>query len=313
MTVELSGTYNGFNPAVLAGGSTQVLLEDAPVEAIRHIETESVDGDTAIVRRTDEISIDGAEPSVTEVRFAVDRETVEGGPAPDGADDVTSSEGLVFGLPVDPSSAEGTYDYWDQSTLQSAPLTFEGEDTLGGRDVYRYQSVSEGELADPSLLGLPATLPKAQLAALAPGLAGVLPADLLAALPSVLPSLPEEIPVTWTSRATALVDADRELGIPIAGGNTQEITGALDFGVTVVEVPFATIQIYSTDDDIQKQGDDVGSNASLLDLLGTVLPIVAAVLGVLLLLTALLLARRAARRGIDAPPPAERSIVATPA
>ncbi|MGY1753518.1 porin PorA family protein [Blastococcus sp. SYSU D01042] len=296
VTLEFEGTYNGINPAVLSGGATEVIATDVPITAVREVLSESVDGDTEIVLRRDTRTVGDAEPTVTEVRFAVDRETDEAGPAPEGADDVTDAEGLVFTLPIDPRPEDGVYEYWDQNTLQAAPVTFEGEEVFGGRDVYRYESVSEGELANPGALNLPTSLPKDVLAALAPGLDGLVSPELLAALPAVLPSLPAEIPIAWTSRTTTLVDADQELGATIAGGSTQEITGSLDLGVTTVDVPFATIDVYSTDDSIQDRGNTVADDARLLNLVGTVLPIVLTVLGVLLLVAALLLARRAATR-----------------
>ncbi|MGY2129530.1 porin PorA family protein [Blastococcus sp. SYSU DS0617] len=296
VTLEFEGTYDGINPGVLTGSSTEVLAEDVPIEATRNVLAESVDGDHEIVRRTDERSIGDGDPAKTVVRFNVDRETAEAGPAPEGAEDVTDAEGLVFTLPVDPAPEDGVYEYWDQYTMQATPLTFEGEDTLGGRDVYRYRSVAEGELADPPSLGLPSFLPKAQLAALAPGLEGLVAPELLAALPAVLPSLPTSIPIEWTSRTTTLVDADQELGATIAGGSTQEVTGSLDLGVTTVDVPFATIDIYSTDESIETRGDQVADDSQLLKLVGTILPIVLLVLGLLALVAALLLARRAAAR-----------------
>lgn len=296
VTLEFEGTYNGINPGVLTGSSTEVLAEDVPIEASRNVTATDVDGDTEIVRRTDERTIGERGPQVTEVLFNVDRETARAVPAPDGAEDVVDAEGLVFTLPVGPSPEDGEYEYWDQYTMQATPLTFEGEETLGGRDVYRYESVAEGVLADPPALGLPTFLPKAQLAALAPGLEGLVPAELLAALPAVLPSLPTSIPIEWTSRTTTLVDADQELGATIAGGSTQQIIGSLDLGVTTVDVPFATIALYSTDDSIEDRGQEVGDDSQLLNLVGTVLPIVLLVLGALALIAALLLARRAATR-----------------
>ncbi|TKJ31401.1 hypothetical protein A6V29_18405 [Blastococcus sp. CCUG 61487] len=307
VTLEFEGTYNGINPGVITGASTEVLLQDVPIEATRTVSAERVDGDTEIVQRRDLRTIGDRPPAVSDVVFAVDRETAEALPAPDGADDVTSAEGLVFTLPVGPSTEEGAYTYWDQYTLQATPLEFYDEDTLGGRDVYRYRSVAEGELADPPGLGLPTFLPKAQLAALAPGLEGLVAPELIAALPAVLPSLPTSIPIEWTSRTTTLVDADAELGATVAGGSTQEVIGSLDLGVTTVEVPFATIDLYSTDDSIDDRGDAVASDAQLLNLVGTVLPIVAVVLGVLALVAALLLARRAATRTAAAQPAEKES------
>ncbi len=296
VTLEFEGTYNGINPGVLTGSATELLARDLPIVATRQVQVEDVVGDTEIIRRTDERTVGERDPQVTDVRFAVDRETAEAVAVPDGAEGVTPAEGLVFTLPVEPSTAEGAYEYWDQNTRQAAPLTFTGEDTFGGRDVYRFESVAEGELADPPALGLPTFLPKAQLGALAPGLEGLVAPELLAARPAVLPSLPDSIPITWTSRTTTLVDSDQELGATIAGGSTQEIIGSLDLGVTTVEVPFATIEVYSSDDSIQDRGADVADSSRQLTLVGTVLPIALLVLGALLLVAALVLARRAASR-----------------
>jgi hypothetical protein len=311
VTLRFDGTYNGINPGVLSGEAGDVLLEDVPIDATRRVQAESVDGDTMIVSRTDTQTVGDTEPTVTEVRFAVDRDSREGGPAPESDDDVTTSEGLTFTLPADPSTKDNAYVYWDQATLQAFPVTFEGEDTIGDRTVYRYQSVAEGALADPAALGLPATLPKTQLVALAPTLGSSLPPETLNALAGLLPSLPEEIPISWTSATTTRVTADSELGATIAGGSTQEITGALDLNGTSVSVPFATIAVDSTDDSDQQRADDVADDASLLTLVGTVLPIVATVLGVLLLVAALLLARRAASRTGDTPPAPERTPVSS--
>ena len=313
VTLEFEGTYNGVNPGVLSGAAGDALLSDVPIEATRRVQAQSVDGDTMIVSRTDTQQVGDTDPTVTEVRFAVDRTDREGGPAPDGEDRVTPSEGLTFTLPVDPSTKDNAYVYWDQATLQAFPVTFEGGDTIGDRDVYRYQSVAEGALADPAALGLPTTLPKAQLVALAPTLGSSLPPETINALAGLLPSLPDEIPISWTSRTTTTVTADSELGATIAGGSTQEITGTLDLNGTSVSVPFATIAVDSTDASDQARADDVAGDAQKLLLVGTVLPIVAGVLGVLLIAAALLLARRAGGNRSGATPPATGEPLATSA
>ncbi|WP_170860918.1 porin PorA family protein [Trujillonella endophytica] len=295
VTLRFEGTYNGINPAALSGGGGDLLASDVPIQATRQVEAEDVDGDTELVRRTDVRTVGDGEPAVTEVVFNVDRETAEAGPAPDGAEDVTDAEGLVFTFPVDPEPESGVYTYWDQYTLQHEDVTYLGEDTLGGRDVYLYESVADGELADPDALGLPASLPKS-LAALAPGLAESVDPELTANLDAIVAALPEEVPIAWTSQTTTRVAADQELGATIAGGSTQVITGTLDFGGYPVVVTFATIEVDSTEDSIEERGGDVGDDSSLLNLIGTILPIVALVLGLLLLIAAILLAVRAARR-----------------
>jgi hypothetical protein len=296
VTLHFEGTYSGINPAVLTGGATEVSVE-SPIEASRQVIAEESDGDTELVRRIDTRTVGGGEPSVTEVVFNVDRETAEAVAPPEGADDVVDAEGLVFTFPVDPEPESGEYTYWDQYTLQHEDVEYVGEDTLGGRDVYNYQSVASGPLADPGALGLPTVLPKEKLTELAPALAGSLDPALLALLPDVLPSLPAEIPIDWTSETTTRVSADQELGATVAGGSTQVITGALNLGLgDPIVVEFATIEIDSTDDSIDERGSDVSDDAGLLNLIGTILPIIALVLGLLLIIAAILLAVRAAKR-----------------
>src|SRR5689334_21282400 len=63
-TQEFEGTYNGLNPAALAGGGGQLLLRDVPMTASRTYTVDSSDGDTAVVKRTIERAIGGqSEPS----------------------------------------------------------------------------------------------------------------------------------------------------------------------------------------------------------------------------------------------------------
>jgi hypothetical protein len=306
-TQEFEGTYNGLNPAALAGGSGQLLLQDAPITASRTYTVDSTDGDTAVVTRTVERSIGGQDEPKTETRYAVDRKDFESAPAPSGASDVVQSEGLIVTLPLHPST-DATYELWDQTTQAAYPLTYKGTSTLADRTVLQYESIAKGEIPDPAALGLPATVTRAQLASLQPVLAGVLPPQVLAQLPALLATLPDTIPVTYTSTTTSTVYADSVLGAPIKAGSTQEITAGISVG-TQVDVPFSTIQLTATDASVNKMADDTASKAGTLNLVGTVLPIGLAVLGVLFLVAALLLARRGAGGG--GTPPATRTDAGT--
>ena len=216
---DFEGTYTGLNPTALSGSPTgDVLLRDVPVTATRSYATDSVDGDTAVVTRTIERSIGGQADPPTETRYAVDRVDFESVDAPSGAEDVVPSDGLIFTLPLHPDT-NGDYQLWDQTTAAAYPLEYQGSSELEGRTVYEYRSQADGEIADPAALGLPTSLPKGTLAALAPALTDLLPPDLLAQLPRILPQLPDEIPITWTSATTSTVYADSELGAPLRAGS----------------------------------------------------------------------------------------------
>ena len=131
-TQQIEGTYNGLNPAALAGGDDQLLLRDVPVTARRTYTVDSSDGDTAVVTRTVERAVGGQSEPATETRYAVDRTDFESAPAPEGADDVVESEGLIFTLPLNPST-DADYQLWDQTTQAAYPLTYEDTSTLEGR------------------------------------------------------------------------------------------------------------------------------------------------------------------------------------
>ena len=64
-----------------------------------------------------------------------------------------------------------------------------------------------------------------------------------------------------------------------------------------IQVPFSTITLTTTDQSTQAQADETSSDASRLNLYGTIIPIGLAVLGLLCLIAAALLARRASPGG----------------
>lgn len=290
---DYEGTYSGLNQAALAGGDGEILVEGVPVTATRSYETVEVEDGTAVVEQTVERSLAGQESPATTLRYAVDRDTFESTAPPEGVEDVVSSEGLIFSLPLD-VDPEGDYTLWDQATGAAYPLSYEGESTIADRDVYEFRSVAEGELLNPEALGLPTSIPKAQLTALAPALEGSLPPEVLAQLPAVLAQLPDVIPVSYTSSTTSTVFADQAIGATVSSGSTQEITAQLDVGSTI-DVPFSTIELAATADSEEERADYAADNAGSLNLVGTVLPLVLGALGVLLLLAALVLALRAGR------------------
>jgi hypothetical protein len=306
---DYEGTYSGLNPAALAGGGADLMVEGVPVTATRSYETASVEGDTAVVTQTIERSVGGQSAPATETRYAVDRATFESTGAPTGAEDVVESEGLIFTLPLHPET-DGDYALWDQATEAAYPLTFEGESELEGRTVYEYRSVAEGALASPEAQGLPTSIAKGQLVGLAPALEGVLPPELLAQLPALLAQLPDVIPVTYTSTTTSTILADAELGAPISTGSVQEITAQLAVGTTV-SVPFSTVELTATGDSVAERADYADETLGQLNLVGTLLPIGLAAVGVLLLLAAIVLAVRSGRRAQPAAEDAERPVSAS--
>lgn len=296
-TQKYSGTYTGLNPAALAGTGGQLQLSDVPMTASSQYTVTSSSGGTAVVKQTVEKAVGGQAQPKAETLYAVDRTDFESATPPSGAADVVKSQGLIFTLPLNPST-DASYRLWDQPTAAAYPLKYQSTSTLDGRTVLQYRSVAEGKVADPASLGLPTTATKAQLLALKPLLATLLPPGILAQLPAAMAQLPDAIPLTYTSSTTSTVYADSKLGVPIKAASTQEITAGIPLG-TSIKVPFATIKLTATDASVRSLADDTAAKANKLNLLGTILPIGLTVLGVLVLIAALLMARRGASAGGD--------------
>jgi hypothetical protein len=291
-TQKYEGTYNGLNPAALAGGTGQLLLRDTPMTASRTYTADKTDGNTAVVKQTIDRAIAGQAQPKAETRYAVDRSDFESAPAPSGSSGVAKSEGWIFTLPLHPST-DGKYTLWDGTTQKAYPLTYKSSSTIDGRKVLEYQSVAKGTIADPAALGLPTSVTRPQLISLQPVLASVLPPQVLAQLPALLATLPATIPVTYTSSTTSTVYADSDVGVPVKTGSTQEITAGISLG-SPIQVPFSTIKLTATDASVQSKADDAASKASSLNLVETIIPIVLLVLGIIAIVVALVLARRAA-------------------
>ncbi|MGZ4607718.1 MAG: porin PorA family protein [Blastococcus sp.] len=311
---NFSGTYTGLNPAVLAGNtSAGVLVRDVPATATRKYAVDSTDGDTALVTRTITRTVGGLPQPTPTARYAVDRVNFGSVPAPSGATGVVKSTGLIFTLPQHPSTST-TYQLWDETTAAAYPLKYVTTSTVAGRTTYDYTTTATGKIVDPASLGLPVALPKVQLTALAPSLAGLLPPAVLAQLSSVLARLPGTIPISYTSTTTATISADSTLGSPLKTASTQEITAQLG-PIAALRVPFSTLKLTTTAASSKATADDTAGTVSQLNLVGTVLPIVLAVVGIILIVVALLLARRAAGRQTGGPAPTSRqgASTATPA
>ena len=312
-TQTYAGTYSGLDPAALArtGTPRSVLVNGAPMTADRTYKAVSTSGNTEVVSETIPTSIGGqAQPTAT-TTYAVDRTTMESVPAPSGAQNVVSSQGLVFTLPIHPSTS-AAYQLWDATTGKAFPLTYRRTTTVQGRTVYVYGSQANGTVAAPAALGLPTSLTRGQLASLAPSLSSVLPARLLAQLQAALPRLPGTIPISYTSQNSATVWADATTGAPLQSSKQQTITAQLRVGVPLA-VPFSTVSLQTTPASSAALADDASSSTTSLNLIGIWLPVGLAVVGLGLIAWGLVLAGRSAGRpGGDAPVPGPEETTPAP-
>jgi hypothetical protein len=229
------------------------------------------------------------------VQYAVDRSTFASTTPPSGVSGVTKSEGLIFTLPLHPSTT-GSYRLWDETTAAAHPLTYKGTATVHGRSTYRYESTAKGAVAAPASLGLPTTVGRGQLTSQEPQLASLIPAGLRSQLPALLAALPSTVPLAWTANDVSTLYADTTTGAPIRVQSSQQFSAGVSLLDQTLAVPLGTLSLQTTSASEAATASDAASNASSLTLVGTTIPLVLLIAGVVVLAIAVYLAVRAGRR-----------------
>jgi Porin PorA len=311
-TQDYAGTYSGLNPEALSGDTSLTAAGTVALTASRQYVASSTHGNTQVVTRILNRSVIGKAAPESRVKYAVDRGTFASTTAPSGSTGVVPSQGLIFSLPLHPSTT-ASYRLWDEATAASYPLTYQGTATIEERSTYRYASTATGPVTAPATLGLATSFTRDQLTDLGPSLASLLPEQLRSAFPTVLAALPSTVPVTWTSAMTSTIWADTTTGAPIRVHSTQKISGGISVLGQTLSIPLATLALATTRASEQAIADDAASNASTLTLVGTVLPLVLLGLALLLLALSVVLAVRAGRHpGGTAPAAPEPERTPTP-
>lgn len=210
--VDSVRAYNGtlvtmLNPSALQTGNlAELFLENVPVTVERHVTTEQVDGNQALVKEyvqargpdgelipplnTDE---DG---QGTTYWYAIDRKTTEEIPNftdNPGVDD--NRQGLVIGFPI--GTEKRDYQGWSDDLQRLQTVRFVAVEEHEGMTTYHFSAASSPQpLLDPTLLAMfPESMPKGLVQALAPQLG--LSAELMQQFAMLLPLLPDPIPFTY--------------------------------------------------------------------------------------------------------------------
>lgn len=293
-TAVYSGTGTFLNPAALQSGNTaDALLTNQNVTVSRHVKVTSTHDSTAVV--DDDISgklTNGTTVLNLDHTWALDRKTMLAAPAPSGVT-VDPHQGITIGFPID--TQPENYTYWDADTQQTVPARYVRTEDYNGRTARVFVVSVSGRVKDPKLLSsLPPALPKPALQ----GLATLLPPAAQSQLQTLAPSLPAQVPLAYASAnaLTAWIDADT--GLPLNVQQQETVTAGLTAaGAVVPLLPVLQLSIKNTPASVTQAVNDADDYANGLNFIGTWLPIILLVLGVLVLLLALLmqLRRRRAR------------------
>lgn len=290
LTVHYSGTASVIDQTAVAGGDLLgAFKNNVPATLDRRIHVISTSGNISIVGDDQTLKITGMPPLPDNHVYALDRKTLEAGPAPAGKT-ADPASGIPIGWPISPS-AHHAYKYYDPATQTSSDFTYTGDTEVRGRSALKFHAqAAPSPVKDKMLLAtLPPALPKSVAQALAASPLPILPKETQALLtPDVVAALPENIPLAYTATATADGSADKKVGFPIEQHLQQKVIAnvALPGQPPITLLPVLTTDLKLTPDSEKYLVDKADTASWLLTVVKIVVPIALVALGVLLLVLA---------------------------
>ncbi|WP_109529344.1 porin PorA family protein [Nocardia aurea] len=280
VTNHYAGTGTLLNAAALQAGDTaNAVASNVPVTVDRHTYVSGVEGDTAIVHDDFTVNAPGGISLPTNHIYALDRKSMEAAQAPAGTD-VEPHQGLTIGLPISPDSGTA-YQLYDFATGSTVPMKYTGAATVSGRSTLGYAITASGALRDKAILSaLPAALPKAQLAGLAP----LLPSDVQAKIGAAAATLPDPVPLKYTAASDLALAVDETLGTPVDGTMAMKVVVNVDIaGEQVAIMPVMALDTKLTSASIAAAADTAASTSRLLFIGSIVVPVTLVILGLILI------------------------------
>lgn len=271
------------NPAALATMDVaNLFLANIPIVVDRHVTTDQVDGNKALVQ--EQVQVNGPDgqplPGLAATYFyAIDRKTTE--EIPNFTDNTAvddNRQGLVIGFPI--GTEQRTYQGWSDDLQALMPVEFVAVEEHEGMSLYHFHSASDAApLTDPAVLAMfPQAMPKATLLALAPQLP--LPPEMLQGLAALLPLLPDPVPLSYLYEYETDYWVEPTTGVLI--DYAKDEIRYLSLGAGQVEVFHMTYS--ATDQSIVDAKKDADDGKMMINLFGTIIPWIAVGLGALVAL-----------------------------
>lgn len=303
--VDSTRTYEGtlvtmLNPAALQTGDlAHLFLEDVPVSVDRHVTTEQVDGNQALVK--EEVRVYGPDGALlpalntddggqaTTYWYAIDRKTTEEIPNftdNSGVDD--RRQGLVIGFPI--GTEKRDYEGWSDDLQRLQTVEFVAVEDHEGISTYHFSSESgPAPLLDPALLAMfPESMPKGVVQALAPTLG--LSDELMAQFAQLLPLLPDPIPFTYLYQYATEYWIEPTTGMVIDYTKDEARILAIEVDPSIVSIGVVPVGdvfrlVYEqSDQSIADARQEAEDNKAMIDLFGTTIPWIAVGVGAALVL-----------------------------
>lgn len=295
---DYSGTVQQMvdTQAAAAGKLDQALLKNVPAAIKRTVTVVKTDGNKAVVQDTQVLraSANDRVLAATTHYYAVDRSNLGGASGianmPKGTIVPT---GLTVSFPFD--TKKHGYTGYVTDTGRTTTVQYTGTAKRNGLTTYVFtDNVPAATITDPVMLSsLPPAIPKAQLTALAP-LLGI-PAAQLTQLAALFAALPDPVPISYTYqvRSTYWVDPLTGMVVDMNRSENRAATVTVPGTSTVVTLaPVLTESFAMTAGSVTDGVNDAKWAHTKVLLMGTVLPIVLGVIGIVLLAVAPMARRR---------------------
>jgi len=290
------------NQAALAPGSkAPIMLYDIPLRIDETVRVLKANGSLAVVDYRTTETAGGAALPVMDDRYVVNRSTLA---ASTGLSwpGLTVARGLTISFPI--GTLAHDYTGWVQDTGLTTPLryagTASGVSLLGKAYAFGFRADVFKQNTPPALItdrqelaALPAGIPKSEIPALVMKLH--LPSSEIGKFAGSFAKFPSTVPLVYTYAATYTYWVAPRDGVVVDLQAVETRTVELPASLLGVAVPIATVSqfVYTdTPATLVARIHEAQSDASSLALVGTTLPLVALIVGIVLLLAAALLGLR---------------------
>ena len=301
-TYNKTRTYDGtirslVNPAALASGNLAGAIRTGlPATLTDQVKVQQTSGNTAQVQDTRTVSGSGSLVVKTISHYAVNRQTLAATTSHPGNWSVTPATGLTVSWPL--GAKQQNYTGWVYLTGTTTTLKYVTQAPQGGINTYEYQAtVPPTRIKNTQALAhLPKALPVALLARLSA--AGLISRSDVASLARAFPHA-TTIPVGYTYQAKNTYWVAPATGLVVNVSNTEIEMGGilLPTGKIIPLIPVLQDSYHASSASLSAAVTDANNGSSTITTWGVTVPIIAAAVGFVLVVLAVLLWMRRRSRG----------------
>jgi hypothetical protein len=295
-------TYDGtirslVNPAALATGNLSAAIKTGlPAKLTDQVKVQQTSGNTALVQDKRTITTSGSPVASTTSHYAVDRQTLAATTSRPSNWNVTPATGLTVSWPL--GAKQQNYTGWVYLAQTTTPLKYVKQSQQGGINTYEYRATVPPTPIKNSqaLAGLPKTLPVSLLSRISA--AGIIPPGELATLAKAFPHA-TSIPLGYTYQASNIYWVAPATGLVVnVSTNETEMGGiALPTGKIIPLLPVLADTYHASPASLSAAVTDANNGSSTISTWGVTVPIIAAAVGFVLVVLAVLLWLRGRSRG----------------